>query len=204
MAYQKFKLNTLAEKFNVSTHTLSFIPRQLDDFSVSDLLLQTLADNEFEQLYSEKAKSEFIVNPILKELHKKNRNKFTCFSGYEFNVDKQLGLNGFCDFILSAVPNSPLIKSPVFCMVEAKKGLIDEGFGQCGAEMFAAQIFNERQGNPQHIIYGCVTNAFSWAFLKLENQKLFIDPRYVNLSFAQPHPVLSVLQWIVDGIKTQE
>jgi hypothetical protein len=202
MAYQKFKLNTLEEKFNICTQSVSFIPKQLADFAVNDLLLQTLADNEFEQLSSEKAKAEFIINPVLKELHKQNRNKLTCFSGYEFNVDKQLSLNGFCDFILSAIPNSPIIKSPVFCLVEAKKSELEEVFGQCGAEMIAANIFNERHNNPQKIIYGCVTNAFLWVFLKLENSQLLIDPHYIPLTFEKPHSVLSILQWIVNTIES--
>ena len=200
MAYQKFKLNTLEEKFNISTQAINFIPNQLPEFSVSDLLLETLADNQFEPLASEKAKSEFIINPILRELHKQNKNKFTCFSGYEFSVDKHLALNGFCDFILSAVPNSLIIKVPVFFLVEAKKEGIDEGLGQCGAEMIAAQLFNKKHENPQKVIYGCVSNGFLWAFLKLENNNLLIDPHYIPLTFTQPHQVLSVLQWIVNQI----
>jgi hypothetical protein len=192
-----------SDSYNIKTQAISFIPNNLADFPVSDLLMQTLADNKSEPLGSEKAKSEFIISPILKELHRKNLTKFTCFSGYEFSVDKHLALSGYCDFILSAVPNSLIISTPVFCLVEAKKGEIAEGYGQCGAEMVAAQIFNERHGNSQKVIYGCVTNAFSWAFLKLENNKLFIDPDCIPLTFAQPHPVLSVLQWIVNQIENE-
>ena len=201
MAYQKFKLSTLEEKFNLSIELATFIPKNLPSISVSEWLLQALEDNEWENLESEKAKSELIITPILKELHKKNRHKFSYFSGYEFNVDKKLALNGFCDFILSAIPNNPLIKAPVFCMVEAKKGLIEAGYGQCGAEMFAAQLFNEREGKPQLAIYGCVTNAMTWQFLKLENNLLSIDPHSIQLSYSQPHQVLSVLQWIVNQIE---
>ena len=201
MAYQKFKLSTLEEKFNITTLLEEIIPTELSPFSASEWLLQALEDNEWENLDSEKAKSELIITPILKELHKKNRHKFSYFSGYEFNVDKKLALNGFCDFILSAIPNNPMIKAPVFCMVEAKKGLIEEGYGQCGAEMFAAHLFNEREGKPQKVIYGCVTNALTWRFLKLENNVLSIDPRSIQLSFLQPHHVLSVLQWIVNKIE---
>jgi hypothetical protein len=64
--------------------------------------------------------------------------------------------------------------------------------------MYAAQIFNEREGNPKKQIFGCVTNAFSWCFLKLENKNLYIDPNYVPLTFTKPHEVLAVLQWILD------
>jgi hypothetical protein len=43
-----------------------------------------------------------------------------------------------------------------------------------------------------------VTNAFSWCFLKLEGQHLYIDPNYVPLTFAEPHRALGVLQWVLD------
>ncbi|NOQ35719.1 MAG: hypothetical protein GQ569_07465 [Methylococcaceae bacterium] len=198
MAYKRFKLSTLDEKLGIITKTIPFINNKLPRFHVRNLLLETLADNQYEQLGTEKARSEFIINPVLKELHKQNLDKFTYFSGYEFNVDSKLELRGYCDFMLSAVSNSPIIKEPVFCLVEAKKADIEEGFGQCGAEMYAAQLFNERHNHPQKVIYGCVTNAFSWAFLKLEGNNLFIDPNYVPLTFTEPHRVLAVLQWVVD------
>jgi hypothetical protein len=134
----------------------------------------------------------------LKELHRQHRDQFTYFSGYEFNVDSQLELRGYCDFILSAQANSPVISAPVFCLVEAKKGMIEEGLAQCGAEMYAAQLFNQRHYQPQKIIYGCVTNGFSWAFLKLQTRHLLIDPHYIPLTFANPDQVLAVLQWIIE------
>lgn len=199
MAYNKFKIETLNEKLGIELELKSIIPPQLPQFNPTDLVLTLLAEAANEALGTEKAKSEFIISPILKELHRKNLNKYSYFSGYKFDIDSKLQLNGYCDFIFSAYPNSPVIKSPIFCLVEAKKGEIEEGFGQCGAEMYAAFLFNQRHNNPQNIIYGCVTNAFSWAFLKLENNLLSIDPSYVPLTFIEPHRVLAVLQWVIDA-----
>jgi hypothetical protein len=48
------------------------------------------------------------------------------------------------------------------------------------------------------LIYGCVTNAFSWCFMKLENKNLYIDTNFVPLNFTAPQNVLAVLQWILD------
>jgi hypothetical protein len=84
-------------------------------------------------------------------------------------------------------------------LVEAKKDSIDDGFGQCASEMYAAQLFNERQQRPQKRIFGCVTNAFTWAFLVLEGKNLYIDSNFVPLTFDEPHRVLAVLQWILDS-----
>jgi len=47
-----------------------------------------------------KARSELIIAPILAEF-KLTMKEISLFSGIEFNVDKNLGLNGRCDFIIS-------------------------------------------------------------------------------------------------------
>ncbi|MGH9853629.1 MAG: hypothetical protein ACREBD_27635, partial [Blastocatellia bacterium] len=67
------------------------------------------------------------------------------------------------------------IQAPVLVMVEAKKNDIEEGLGQCAAEMVAAQIFNQRERQDSRIIYGCVTTGETWQFLQLEGTRLTID-----------------------------
>jgi hypothetical protein len=198
MAYNKFKLKDLETKFNIQNFNREFIKKELPIFNVGQRLLDDLDEAKGEPLATEKAKSEFIVLPVLKELRRKNPNKFSYFSGYEFNIDIKQGLNGFCDYIFSIEPEKLTIEAPVFCLVEAKKGDIETWFGQCGAEMYAAQIFNAREGHPQKAIFGCVTNAFSWAFLKLEENNLIIDPNYIPLTFNTATEVLTVLQHILD------
>jgi len=198
MSFKKFKLNDLEDKLGLNVKSYNFLPKVLPYVKPSDLLSQLLSDIEGVPLASEKAKSELIITPILQALKKRNPNKFTYFSGYEFNVDSGLKLKGYCDFLFSAIAHTPVIKSPIFALVEAKKGDVEEGFGQCGAEMYAAQLFNERHESFQKVIYGSVTNAFSWAFLKLTDNDIIIDPNFIPLTFSEPHKVLSVLQWILD------
>jgi hypothetical protein len=199
MAYNKFKrLAQLQDDLGISSIQVAWLPGNIFPKEITDLLKVILQEASQETLTTEKAKSEYIVVPILNELRRQNIDKFKTFSGFEFEVDSKLGLNGYCDFILSAEAQRLEITAPVFCLVEAKKAEIDRGLAQCGAEMYAAQIFNEREGKPRKVIYGCVTNAFSWCFLKLENKELLIDPNFVPLTFAEPHRVLAVLQWILD------
>ncbi len=62
-------------------------------------------------------------------------------------------------------------------MVEAKNDNINEGLGQCMAEMIAAQRFNQREGNETKTIYGCVTTGSVWRFLKLEEKQIWIDDK---------------------------
>jgi len=68
-----------------------------------------------------------------------------------------------------------LVSAPVIIIVEAKKENINAGLGQCVAEMLAAQIFNEREGNEIPAIYGAVTTGTIWKFLKLQAQIIEID-----------------------------
>ncbi len=199
MGYNKFlKLDKLRKDLGLKDIIGAWLPKKFNTFSVSDILFENLTSASMEALGSEKAKSEQIITSVLRELRKHNPTHFKSFSGYQFDVDSNKNLNGYCDFILSLEASAGEITAPIFCVVEAKDDKIEKGYAQCGAEMYAAQIFNEREGNPKKQIFGCVTNAFSWCFLKLENKNLYIDPNFVPLTFSEPHSVLAVLQWILD------
>ena len=199
MAYNKFKIEDLKNKLKLKVIKQAWLPSELKTFEEDTLLIRLLSETSQMFLGSEKARSEFIVAPILQSLNRKNNNKFSIFSGYEFNIDKEISLNGFCDFILSSVTNSLRMEAPTFFVVETKKTDVDDNaIAQCGAEMYAAQIFNERAGKPQKVIYGCVTSGFNWAFIKLEENTLSIDANYVPFTFKDPYPVLATLQWVLD------
>lgn len=204
MAYNKFTLKDLKTDFQLSVSNQHWLSSALPEIERDEFLLRLLNEAQTEALSTEKARSEFIIAPVLKALRRHNHNRFSFYSGYQFDVDRKLKLTGFCDFILSLVPDSPLIEAPVFCVIEAKKEDIDNrALAQCGAEMYAARLFNENEGHPKKVIYGCVTTAFLWCFLKLENSQLLIDPVYVPLTFDEPERVLAVLQWIVDDCLKQ-
>jgi hypothetical protein len=146
---------------------------------------------------SEKAKSELLVSPILVELLRLADNQIQLFSGEEFNVDRERGLNGFCDFLLSRSTISSIIQAPIVMLVEAKKGELDVGLGQCAAEMVAAQIFNTNESKLIPVIYGCVTSGKLWQFLKLENKHLTID---LNEYPVKPvERILGILKWMVSS-----
>jgi hypothetical protein len=68
-----------------------------------------------------------------------------------------------------------ILNATVIIVVEAKKENINGGLGQCVAEMLAARIFNQREGNEISTIYGTVTSGTNWRFLQLEEDIINID-----------------------------
>ncbi|WP_292700621.1 MULTISPECIES: hypothetical protein [unclassified Nostoc] len=75
-----------------------------------------------------------------------------------------------------------IFNAAVVKILEAKKANINAGLGQCVAEMLAAKLFNEREGNHIKTIYGTVTTGTIWKFLKLIGQVVEIDlgEYYIN------------------------
>ena len=164
----------------------------------SDFLLKTLAINSEIPIESEKAKSEFLIVPILTEIRVNNPKKFTYFSGYQFNVDSQLGLKGFCDFIISKKYNAAFIESPLVAVVEVKNNQdLPDASPQCIAEMYAAQLYNEKNEEKITVIYGAITNGYEWIFLKLEDKEVILDTNRYGLKNLPE--LLGVWQIIIDG-----
>lgn len=143
---------------------------------------------------SEKACSEFIIAPILLFIREVYQGQIGIYSGTRFDIEPSRGLRGVCDFILGSGPVLPAVQAPVFMIVEAKKNDIEEGLGQCAAEMLAAQIFNQRENNPISAIYGCVTSGENWQFLRLVDTQLVIDKnRYFFVSLPLILGILNII-----------
>ena len=148
-------------------------------------------------IHTEKARSEFIVAPILAEVRKLMNHRVSLFSGVELNLDPAQGLNGVCDFILADSPTQLILRAPVLMIVEAKNDNIKSGLGQCVAEMVAARLFNEQQGEGASTIHGAVTTGSLWKFLRLEGTSVLIDqPEYY---LDQVEKILGVLLHCVGG-----
>lgn len=177
MAYSDFKLIEVIDSFGLVIHELSGLFANIQEQECSDLLSTILRENVdlAVAISTEKARSEMIISPILLEIRRKFNYEISFFSGVDFTVDSQRGLNGFCDFIFSLSSEQLLVRSPVIVLVESKNENLRSGLAQCIAEMVAAQLFNERGGNQIKAIYGAVTIGTIWQFLKLEGNVVSID-----------------------------
>lgn len=142
-------------------------------------------------LNTEKARSEMIIAPILFEVRDLARRRIGLFSGIRFDVAPERGLAGSCDFILSRSPSRLVLKAPVLTVVEAKNENMKAGVGRCIAEMVAAHIFNEREGEGAAAVFGAVTTGTAWRFLRLDRETVSVDRAEYNL--GQLEKVLGIL-----------
>lgn len=126
---------------------------------------------------TEKARSEFIIAPLLLELRRCLAGRFGLFSGVEFNVDASRGLNGYCDFILTRSPLQSVLTAPVLAIAEAKNDNLRTGLGQCIAAMVAAREFNAQSSADVPTIHGAVTTGGAWKFLRLVGSEVTLDRR---------------------------
>ena len=202
MAYSDFTLESACSTFALGLNEPSDLFASVPAATPSPLLRAIL--DEFiplgTSIHTEKARSEFIVAPILAEVRKLMNYQISLFSGFDFNVDSSRGLNGTCDFILASSPVQLFLRCPVMMVVEAKNDNIKSGLGQCTAEMVAARVFNERECIGSNLIHGAVTTGSLWRFLKLDGTMIFVDSAeyYVD----QLDKVLGILLHSVGGDPT--
>ena len=199
ISYSKYKFNDL-DDLNIITEREKLFSEAVTPFIPSELLMNVLTFNQSLPLGTEKAKSELLITPILNELCQRNPESFTYFSGYNFDVDKTLGLKGRCDYLFSNNYKAARIDAPLFCIVEAKNDDVnnENSLAQCIAEMYAAQLFNQKKHNDSiKFIYGAVSTGFEWIFLKLEYSKINIDTRRYYLNKIEE--LLGVLQFIISS-----
>jgi hypothetical protein len=195
MAFSNLKLSQVKEKYGLIEVEKDLFPN-LQAIQPSAWLNETLNMSIKMPLLSEKAKSEFIISPILMEVWRNAEEQFSIYSGV--TLDVEVDLKGECDFILSHSPKSIDIQTPIFTLIEGKDDNVRNGIGQCAVQMYAAQKFNEIHGKVIPVIYGCVTTGDDWQFLKLEKKILtFHDKR---LYFIEVDRILGVFDIIVKGL----
>jgi hypothetical protein len=148
-------------------------------------------------LGTEKVRSELIIAPILFEVRELLDRQIGLFSGADFTVDVELGLNGVCDFLLTRSANELIIEAPAIIIIEAKKGELNAGWGQCAAEMVAAQKFNLANGQEVETIYGSITTGTQWQFLRLTGKHLMIDATEYSLEPIER--ILGIFKWMVNN-----
>lgn len=197
MAYSKFTLDLIEQRFGIQNHVEKLF-ENIQKVEPSEWLKNSLQIAQELPVKSEKAKSETIVFPILVELRNRNNKFFTIHSGDTLNADENQGLEGECDFILAKDSGTFNINLPIFQLLEAKKNDTEIGVPQCAAQMIGVKVFNQNKGIKLDKIYGCVTTGKEWLFMRLED-KIYIDKKTYYLDNIEE--LLGVFQQIIDYYK---
>lgn len=201
MAFNEFTVHDLTQRLGLRYVEAPDLFAGVKPVEPGPLLAAVLRDSAPVALAvsTEKARSELIIAPILMEVRRLRGGAVSFFSGTELSVDPARGLNGFCDFILSLSPTQTELDAPVVAIVEAKNENIRQGIPQCGAEMYASRIFNEKRGARAAAVFGAVTTGSAWRFLRLRDATLDVDLREYYLD--APELILGVLVHMLDAAR---
>lgn len=127
---------------------------------------------------SEIAIGEQLIYPVLREVWKRYIQQFLLWSHATFSVNEEL--TGIPDYLITQRTNfaAEVLGPPVLVTIEAKKDNFEEGWGQCAAEMMAAQTINQTPDIP---VYGVVSNGKLWEFARLKNDVFIKYSNYIDI-----------------------
>jgi hypothetical protein len=173
MTYSRLKLEDILERFGVQRNNNSSLFLDAPPRTVSEHLKNTLRLNLELALNigTEKARSELLIMPVFAELYQQASDHISLFSGVALNVDKERGLAGEVDFLLSRSSVRSIVTAPIVAVAEAKRDDFTKGAAQCIGEMIASRIFNQRH-NHEMPVFGVITNGTVWQFARFAREDL--------------------------------
>ena len=167
MAFTDFKtIPEVQERFRIKHVEDDFVRGEQTEGFPSVQFQQEL---EFSRQYldvfaSEGARCEAVIFPILREIYKPYAEVYALWIKKPLAYDETL--SGIPDYFVSTRSElgKLLVGTPLILLVEAKKNDFEQGWGQCLAELVAAQKINDAPGTP---VYGIVSDGTWWQFGKL-------------------------------------
>ena len=169
MAFSDFKkIPDVQKKFGIRHLENDFIKIE-EPVSPSEQFLQEL---EFSRQYipifaSEGARCEAVIFPVLREVYKRYAEHYALWIKEPLAYDETL--SGTPDYFISTRSElgKLVVGTPLIMLVEAKKNDFEIGWGQCLAELVAAQKINE---DTEHPVYGIVSDGTFWQIGYLINE----------------------------------
>lgn len=164
MAFSDFKtISDVQEKFRIRHVESDFIGREESASFPSEQFRQEL---EFSREYidvfaSEASRCECVILPILREVYKAYAEDYALWVQKSIAYDETL--SGTPDYLISTRSElgKRVVGIPLIMLVEAKKNDFEQGWGQCLAELVAAQKINAEPDVP---VYGIVSDGKLWEF----------------------------------------
>ena len=166
MAFSSFKtIPEVMERFRIKYAESDFV-RGDETANPSEQFLKEFEFNRqhFNLFASEDSTCETVIFPILREVYKAYADGYVLWIRQTIVYDELL--SGTPDYFIAAKSElgKPIVGRPLIILVEAKKNDFEQGWGQCLAELVAAQKIND---NPSLPVYGIVTDGKSWEFGQL-------------------------------------
>jgi hypothetical protein len=176
MAFQNFSFPQVIRDLGLSLDEANLYA-EVPPLTLPADLLARIQDgaNLASAINTEKARSEFVIAPVLYELRRQHSGSLGLFSGVELDADAARGLNGVCDFLITREPRQHVVTTPLVAIVEAKNDNLRSGLGQCIAAMVASQIINQQAGHELPMLFGVVTTGTAWKFLQLQASVVTLD-----------------------------
>lgn len=128
---------------------------------------------------SEQARSAFVISNIIFEFYKHYDCSFAVYTEQKLN---ECGLRGYLDYTLARCPQTSRGEDEYKVVIEVKRAGTEyrsfrRSYGQCMAQMIAMQCFNTKNESKNSNIYGVLTNAEEWCFMKLTDDEFQVDTR---------------------------
>jgi len=182
---------TIAERFGCFGDALPLAPTEALSASIPRRVTKA------KDINTEKARSEYLILPLLDELEVLSGERLRVFSGSDFPVDAASGLSGRVDFLLCGSVERLFVDAPVLAVVEAKNDNLKDGLAQCIATLQGARLFNAREGRAPERIGGAVTTGVAWQFLTLAGDEVTLDTQeYAVTELARVLGILaSIAGW---------
>jgi len=181
MAYNKFSIKTVGERLGLTVRYDDALFKAITAIIPRPLTIDLLQPVKGYPLRSEIARREWYVSIVFREILHLLDQKITIWSAERFDIDASLGLVGEADYLMTYGNPTIPISPPVIAVAEAKPDNLLTGMGQCIAEMYAAQLYNERSGMKGQVTYGIVTTGLVWGFLRLIDKLVEIDTKEFTL-----------------------
>ena len=171
MAFSDFKtLTEVQERFGIRDSEIDFV--KVDKLlNPPEHFLQEFAftRQHLNVFRSEAARCEAIIYPILLQNYKAYADSYMLWIREPLVYDAIL--SGTPDYFIAtrSALGKNVVGTPLVIVVEAKKNDFEVGWGQCLAELIAAQKINA-QNLKEHAafpVYGIVTDGTTWQFGRL-------------------------------------
>ena len=165
MAFSDFKMiSEVQEKFGIKYASHDFFDVEANNPSEQFLQELEFSRQHIDAFGSEGSRCEVIIFPILREVYKNYAEKYRLWVKKSITYDETL--SGTPDYFIATRSElgMTVVGTPLVILVEAKKNDFEQGWGQCLAELVAAQKINNDADFP---VYGVVTDGKLWEFGQL-------------------------------------